>query len=567
MAALTPTRQLLAAALAALLALILGHHPLPGQQRLADHLDALLPPLPPHPQLVVIDIDERSLATLGPWPWPRELQAQLITKLRAAGVQKQIWDILWTDDRPLPPPFLNALGPDITAATLLILDPNVPSPPHEGAPPNPPTPCAPSDPQALGYRFPPRPLLERGVALGHITPTFDSDGLLRRLPTYLCAAQSRIPALAAAAAAPAAPLPETLYLVRQRPPAAWPVLPADLILADAVSPARLNGRIALIGSTALGVADRIPTPRSPTTPGLAVHAEILNALLHQTPPSPSHPYHLALLTFFALAPFAYRPLRPLLPLAPLLAAAGELLAAHLSVAPLTAAPLLASAAALALLGLTAAIVTVRERRQLAAQLAALLPPPLRAAPLKSVEPLPRDDAWLLALELRNFDHWRTAHDLRQPLLVAEAVAHALTAPFAADDPLLFPQPNGRTLLLLTPADPATLPARMVTLADQLQAALDALDAAQLTVALALHRGPLLIGRLGHRPATWHLLGPTVEEAQALLTLCADWAQRALITSATQLTPPPPWRDLGPCLLPDRAAPLTLYGYPGSAPAP
>ena len=30
-------------------------------------------------RLIVVDIDERSLAELGPWPWPRATQARLTT--------------------------------------------------------------------------------------------------------------------------------------------------------------------------------------------------------------------------------------------------------------------------------------------------------------------------------------------------------------------------------------------------------------------------------------------------------------------------------------------------------
>jgi len=37
--------------------------------------------------VVVVDVDERSLAVLGPWPWPRAAQAQLLDAIAAAGAR------------------------------------------------------------------------------------------------------------------------------------------------------------------------------------------------------------------------------------------------------------------------------------------------------------------------------------------------------------------------------------------------------------------------------------------------------------------------------------------------
>lgn len=39
------------------------------------------------PEVVIVAIDEPSLASLGPWPWPRDVHAQLIDRLAAAGAK------------------------------------------------------------------------------------------------------------------------------------------------------------------------------------------------------------------------------------------------------------------------------------------------------------------------------------------------------------------------------------------------------------------------------------------------------------------------------------------------
>ncbi|MCX8006432.1 MAG: CHASE2 domain-containing protein, partial [Burkholderiaceae bacterium] len=51
-------------------------------------------------RLVLVDIDELSLAALGPWPWPRARLAALADRLGANGVALQVWDVVLDADRP-----------------------------------------------------------------------------------------------------------------------------------------------------------------------------------------------------------------------------------------------------------------------------------------------------------------------------------------------------------------------------------------------------------------------------------------------------------------------------------
>ncbi len=60
-----------------------------------DTYQRLLPRVPPPERPVrVIDIDDASLAQLGQWPWPRTRLADMINKLRAAGVATIALDIV-----------------------------------------------------------------------------------------------------------------------------------------------------------------------------------------------------------------------------------------------------------------------------------------------------------------------------------------------------------------------------------------------------------------------------------------------------------------------------------------
>ena len=57
---------------------------------------------PPDPSIVIVDIDEPSLASMnaeyGRWPWPRAVLAQVGQKLEAAGASAVVFDILFADE-------------------------------------------------------------------------------------------------------------------------------------------------------------------------------------------------------------------------------------------------------------------------------------------------------------------------------------------------------------------------------------------------------------------------------------------------------------------------------------
>ena len=48
-------------------------------------------------RLIVVDVDERSLREVGPWPWPRATQGRLVEQIANLGARQQIFDIVFTD--------------------------------------------------------------------------------------------------------------------------------------------------------------------------------------------------------------------------------------------------------------------------------------------------------------------------------------------------------------------------------------------------------------------------------------------------------------------------------------
>ena len=49
----------------------------PWQERITDAVWRLGSQARDERRLIIIDIDERSLREVGPWPWPRAVQAEL----------------------------------------------------------------------------------------------------------------------------------------------------------------------------------------------------------------------------------------------------------------------------------------------------------------------------------------------------------------------------------------------------------------------------------------------------------------------------------------------------------
>ncbi len=69
--------------------------------------------------VTVVDIDEKSLADLGQWPWPRSVLADLVAKTTAAGAKTIAFDIVFAEsDRTSPSHFSASLPNDPALAGL-----------------------------------------------------------------------------------------------------------------------------------------------------------------------------------------------------------------------------------------------------------------------------------------------------------------------------------------------------------------------------------------------------------------------------------------------------------------
>ncbi len=76
-----------------------------------------LHPRPATDQVVIVDIDEASLKALGQWPWPRDVMADLTTRLKAMGASAIAFDMVFAEADRTSPSFMAARLPDEPAFT------------------------------------------------------------------------------------------------------------------------------------------------------------------------------------------------------------------------------------------------------------------------------------------------------------------------------------------------------------------------------------------------------------------------------------------------------------------
>lgn len=309
--------------------------------------DALLKTLPASdldPRILIVDLDEASLAHFGQWPWPRGQVALLLEQIKRAGASLIALDILFAEkDRTAPEVLDEFIAREIAA----LLDPRA-------------TLGRPEDgdrllaavlkdgPFILGYEFrfdgalsrfggclgeppalmvlqarrdsqPELPLFhadglicplpefaQAALGLGFFNISADADGVQRRAPLLITYEDRAYPSLGLVVLlqlrnerqlilqATAAGI-DTLRIGERRVPMDRrgnlllnfggatrhiPYLSAGDVLLGKLDPTELAGKIVLIGTSAAGLEKKVTTPLGTSIPGIEVHATLIENLLH-----------------------------------------------------------------------------------------------------------------------------------------------------------------------------------------------------------------------------------------------------------------------------------------------
>ena len=301
-------------------------------------------------RIVILDIDEKSLGEIGRWPWSRRQMAELVDKLfERYGVALVAFDVVWAEADPSSGmAVLDELSrtelKEVAAfrSTYQKLRPQLDYDARFAA-------SLKGRPVVLGYYFNgedravrvnaiPPPVLPKGTfagrkvafpqwqgytgnlpvylanagAAGHINPTVDADGVLRRVPLLLEFEGQYYEAFSLA-------IVRTLLAgVSGEPPRVDPELPPEhaelewlhvgplaipvdrsaaalvpyrggkysfpyVSLADVakerVAAERLKGKIAIVGASAPTLQDVRATPVDAAFPGVEVHANLVAGML------------------------------------------------------------------------------------------------------------------------------------------------------------------------------------------------------------------------------------------------------------------------------------------------
>lgn len=257
---------------------------------LYDMVQRLNPP-PASGDIVIVAIDNRSLAELGRWPWPRSFHAQLIATVGAQRPRIIGYDVLFPDPSPEAAQD-DAMAGAMAAQGRVVLPYGIDIPGADGAP--------------SAILPPVAALAEAAAGQGHVLVRPDRDGVVRGIDRLEDSAGRRLPQLA-----------ETLAGILNGMPAAAPARDGEPVLAPARDLLRfargpggyrqiafvdamlgrlpdgmLEDRIILVGWTASGMGDRFSTPMSATLqtmPGVELNANYLDGLLNDRLVRPASP--------------------------------------------------------------------------------------------------------------------------------------------------------------------------------------------------------------------------------------------------------------------------------------
>ncbi|WP_430426910.1 CHASE2 domain-containing protein [Parasphingorhabdus sp.] len=230
----------------------------------------------PQSDVLIIQIDEDSLAAYGKWPWTRDRHAELFTELANANPKAIGFDVLLSE--PSDP------ATDIEMAAAIAGNSNVFLPLHFVFPG--------SNGAEYDVKEPIGPFASAASGLGHVNLNFDYDGVVRRMSLcfgdkgtdgYWPHLMERIYEAANGGSSPALErlnsCDETLLMPYSRR-GGVSTISYSAVASGEVPAEFLNDKILLIGATANGLGDQFPVPigDGATMAGVEIMANGLGAL-------------------------------------------------------------------------------------------------------------------------------------------------------------------------------------------------------------------------------------------------------------------------------------------------
>lgn len=279
----------------------------------------LNPDAQPEERINIVAIDEKSIEQLGAWPWSRETMARLSVALGNAGVQLQLYDVVFPEGREGDDLFVSALqaSPAVISQLPDLLNQQgiqtgVMTHPLSGIK------CTAGTSLNSADSYVANKADYASIAKGHIAVLLDADGAARKVPALICVDGKAYPALSVSALLmgigsqrweasfiqpaglmrPAQELQLTAYpgfgiptdasgnmrVSYRKDPDAYRFFSAIDIINGTIDTEVLENTWALVGYTAFGLVDIVPTPFNAAAPGVEIQARILGSILDNNIP-------------------------------------------------------------------------------------------------------------------------------------------------------------------------------------------------------------------------------------------------------------------------------------------
>ncbi len=285
--------------------------------------------------VVIVDIDEKSLESIGQWPWPRTIVAKLIDQISKAGAKAVAFDIAFSEQDRLSPNLLADVLPNLDEITqnamrnarsndqimadsigkskVILAQSGIPVAKQQFENQDwPETAFAilGTDPAPYVIKYPHLlhnvPILEKSASgRGLFTISPEIDGIVRRIPLIMMAGGKLKPSLALELLRVGNNV-DTI-LVRANELGVESIVVGDIMIPTDErgrfwvnftrhEPSRyvsakdvldgteavwrkLKDKLVLVGTSAVGLLDLKATPVDPAMPGVEIHAQIIETIL------------------------------------------------------------------------------------------------------------------------------------------------------------------------------------------------------------------------------------------------------------------------------------------------
>lgn len=223
---------------------------------------------PVDPRIVIVEIDDKSLAEQGAWPWPRSTHAQLLSHIADAKPRSVLVDLIFAEparreeDDVLLREALQKI-PQVALPVMLI--PQGSKSIEQG--------------NTAYTEVLPIDALAQHAALGHIMAQADADNVLRRMDDVIATDKHNWPALSVQASL-TKPVAGRTLIPYIAPVGSYPRVSYADVLAGRVPDDVFANRFVLLGAGAAGLGDQYATPFGTMT-GIEIQAVMMDALLNE----------------------------------------------------------------------------------------------------------------------------------------------------------------------------------------------------------------------------------------------------------------------------------------------